>query len=74
MDCGGAVGRRTPDGGVIENDGDFARYLLQSEEVAVVHGEAFGLSPFFRVSYALATDRLEEACRRIRRACASLSG
>ncbi len=74
VDCGGAVGRRTPDGGVIENDGDFARYLLQSEEVAVVHGEAFGLSPFFRVSYALATDRLEEACRRIRRACASLSG
>ena len=74
VDCGGAVGRRTPDGGVIENDGGFARYLLQSEEVAVVHGEAFGLSPFFRVSYALATDRLEEACRRIRRACASLSG
>ena len=74
VDCGGAVGRRTPDGGVIENDGDFAKYLLDAEEVAVVHGEAFGLSPYFRVSYALATDRLEEACRRIRRACASLSG
>ncbi len=74
VDCGGAVGRRTPDGGVIENDGDFAKYLLDREEVAVVHGEAFGLSPYFRVSYALATDRLEEACRRIQRACASLSG
>ena len=74
VDCGGAVGRRTPDGGVIENDGDLARYLLDREEVAVVHGEAFGLSPYFRVSYALATDRLEEACRRIQRACASLSG
>ncbi len=72
--CGGAVGKRTPDGGVIENDGDFAKYLLDAEEVAVVHGEAFGLSPYFRVSYALATDRLEEACRRIQRACASLSG
>ena len=72
--CGGTVGKRKSDGGVIENDGDFARHLLDSEEVAVVHGEAFGLSPYFRVSYALATDRLEEACRRIQRACAALRG
>ena len=74
VDCAGTIGERTPDGGVIENDGDFAQYLLDREEVAVVHGEAFGLSPYFRVSYALATGRLEEACRRIQRACASLSG
>ena len=74
VDCAGTAGKRTPDGGLIENDGDFAKYLLDAEEVAVVHGEAFGLSPYFRVSYALATDRLEEACRRIQRACASLSG
>ncbi len=73
VDCAGTVGKRTPDGGVIESDGDFAKYLLDAEEVAVVHGEAFGLSPYFRVSYALATNRLEEACRRIQRACASLS-
>ena len=73
VDCAGTIGKRTPDGGVIENDGDFAQYLLDREEVAVVHGEAFGLSPYFRVSYALATGRLEEACRRIQRACASLS-
>ena len=74
VDCKEAVGKRTPDGGTIENDGDFAKYLLQSEEVAVVHGDAFGLSPYFRISYALATDRLEEACMRIQRACSSLSG
>ena len=73
VDCGGVIGKRTPAGGAIDSDGDLARYLLESEEVAVVHGEAFGLSPYFRVSYALATDRLEEACRRIQRACASLS-
>ena len=73
VDCAGTVGKRMPNGGVIENDGDLAKYLLDREEVAVVHGEAFGLSPYFRVSYALATDRLEEACRRIQRACASLS-
>ncbi len=74
VDCAGTIGRRTPDGGVIESDGDLAKYLLDSQEVAVVHGEAFGLSPYFRVSYALATDRLAEACTRIRRACACLSG
>ena len=74
VNCGGTLGKRTPGGTVIENDGDFAKYLLESEEVAVVHGEAFGLSPYFRISYALATDRLEEACMRIQRACASLSG
>jgi len=40
----------------------------------VVHGEVFGLSPYFRVSYALSTDRLAEACTRIQRACSTLSG
>ena len=74
VDCAGTIGKRTPDGGLIESDGDFAKHLLDREEVAVVHGEAFGLSPYFRVSYALATDRLAEAGRRIQRACASLSG
>ena len=74
VDCRGVVGRRTPRGRTLETDGDFAEYLLESEEVAVVHGAAFGLSPYFRVSYALATERLREACARIRRACAALSG
>ena len=74
VDCRGVVGRRTPRGRTLDTDGDFAEYLLESEEVAVVHGAAFGLSPYFRVSYALATERLREACARIRRACAALSG
>ena len=72
VDCRETVGKRTPAGETIETDGDFAKYLLDSEEVAVVHGEAFGLSPYFRVSYALATERLREACARIQRACAAL--
>ncbi len=74
VDCRGTVGKRTVGGQAIETDADFAKYLLDSEEVAVVHGEAFGLSPYFRVSYALATGRLREACMRIQRACAALSG
>ena len=74
VDCGGVLGKRAPGGATIGTDGDFAKYLLESEEVAAVHGEAFGCSPYLRISYALATDRLEEACARIRRACAALSG
>jgi aspartate aminotransferase len=69
----GMIGKKAPDGDVLSNDEDVARYLLESEGVAVVHGEAFGLSPHFRISYATATDLLEEACTRIQRACAALT-
>jgi aspartate aminotransferase len=72
--CAGAIGRRTPDGKALQTSEDFARYLLESEGVAVVHGSAFGLDPFFRISYATATELLEEACRRIIRACERLEG
>ncbi len=71
--CAGCIGRRTPDGKVIENDGDFATYLLEGEGVAVVPGVAFGLSPYFRISYATSTEALREACTRIQRACGALS-
>ena len=71
--CAGTIGRKTPDGAVIADDTAFVTYLLDSEGVAVVQGAAFGLSPYFRISYATATEALEEACRRIQRACAALS-
>lgn len=70
--CAGTIGKKTPDGAVIESDEDFVTYLLDSENVAAVHGAAFGLSPYFRISYATATEALEEACQRIQRACAAL--
>jgi len=69
----GMLGKKTPDGDVLNSDEDVARYLLASEGVAVVHGEAFGLSPHFRISYATATETLEDACTRIQRACGALS-
>ncbi|OFX01120.1 MAG: aspartate aminotransferase [Alphaproteobacteria bacterium RIFCSPHIGHO2_12_FULL_63_12] len=71
--CAGAIGKTTPTGRRIETDEDFALALLDAEGVAVVFGAAFGLSPFFRISYAAAMGDLEEACRRIQRFCASLS-
>ncbi|WP_438846224.1 aminotransferase class I/II-fold pyridoxal phosphate-dependent enzyme, partial [Asticcacaulis taihuensis] len=68
----GCIGKTAPSGKVITSDEDFAGELLQTEEVAVVHGAAFGLSPFFRISYATSEAVLTEACSRIQRFCASL--
>ncbi|MAS88035.1 MAG: aspartate aminotransferase [Micavibrio sp.] len=72
--CAGCIGKTTPDGKVIETDQDFVTYLLESVGVACVHGEAFGLSPYFRISYATSTEALKEACGRIQKACAQLNG
>ncbi len=68
----GCLGKRTPNGKLIETDEDFVTYILEDYGVAAVHGEAFGLSPHFRVSYATSTEALTEACARIQDACAKL--
>ena len=70
--CAGVIGRKTPDGKVIETDKDFVMYLLEGEGVATVHGGAYGVSPHFRISYASSVAELTEACERIQRACAAL--
>ncbi len=70
--CLGAIGKTAPSGNVIRNDEDFVTELLAAEGVAAVHGAAFGMSPFFRISYATATQTLEDACNRIQRFCGNL--
>ena len=70
--CAGCIGKTTPDGKLIESDEDFAIALIEAEGVSVVHGAAFGLSPFFRISYATSTEALTDACERIQRFCGSL--
>lgn len=71
--CAGLMGKKTPDGKTLESDLDVSTYLLESVGVAVVHGEAFGLSPHFRISYATSDDVLVEACGRIKKAVEALS-
>lgn len=70
--CKGCIGKTSNKGKQIANDEDFVTALLEEAGVAVVHGSAFGLSPFFRISYATSTDLLEESCSRIQRFCAEL--
>ena len=70
--CAGVIGKHTPSGQVIENDEHFVRYLLETENVATVHGSVYGLSPHFRISYATDKNSLKKACEKIQRACAIL--
>ncbi|MAY61901.1 MAG: aspartate aminotransferase [Rhizobiales bacterium] len=71
--CAGIIGRIKPDGASIASDRDFTDYLLETAHVAVVPGSAFGLSPYFRISYATAKSELGEALNRIAEACCRLS-
>jgi aspartate aminotransferase len=70
--CAGVIGKRTPEGNVIETDQDFVLYLLDSVGVAAVQGSAYGLSPHFRLSTASSLETIREGCDRIERAVAAL--
>ncbi len=70
--CADAIGRKTPGGIVIQNDADFVLHLLESQNIAVIQGDAYGMSPCFRISYAESEVVLAEGCRRIRLACEEL--
>ena len=68
----GCLGKTTPGGAVLHTDQDFALALLGEQHVALVHGAAFGMSPYVRISYATDDASLTEACRRIVAFCTSL--
>jgi aspartate aminotransferase len=69
--CAGIIGKRTPGGKELQTDQDFTSYLSEFG-VGAVHGAAYGMSPNFRISFALSMERLTEACRRIQQACTAL--
>ena len=66
------ISKLTPGGKIIGNDLDFVLYLLDGAGVAAVHGAAYGLSPYFRLSIATSMDAIKEACDRIELACKAL--
>ena len=70
--CSRVLGLKTPEGKTIVNEQDFALYMLDNG-VAGIQGEAYGLSPYVRLSIATDLASLREACQRIQRACAALS-
>lgn len=72
ISCQGLIGKTTPLGKKITTDNDFAIYLLESVGIASVSGDSFGLSPYFRISYAIETELLRDACHRIQKAAKAL--
>ena len=71
--CGGLIGRRTPEGKLIETDSDAVIYLLEAGGVMLLAGTAYGVSPYFRMSTATSVELIEDGCRRIGRAIAALA-
>ncbi|MBB3178084.1 aspartate transaminase [Variovorax sp. Sphag1AA] len=72
INCAGLIGKSTPSGKQLNEDGDVVMYLLENAGVATVAGTAYGLSPYFRLSIATSIENLEEGCARIARAVAEL--
>jgi aspartate aminotransferase len=70
--CAGVIGKNTPTGQRIDNDGAFAMYLLEAQNLAVLQGDAYGVSPCFRLSFATSIAVLQEGMRRLRLACEAL--
>jgi aspartate aminotransferase len=65
--CEELFGKKTPSGDIISSDLDYCSYLLEEGGVSVVHGEAFGLKGYFRISYAASVDDLRIACKNIKK-------
>ncbi|WP_427115535.1 aspartate transaminase [Pseudarthrobacter scleromae] len=73
VNCAGVIGKTTPEGQVISNDQDFTLYLLDAASVAVIQGSAYGLGPYFRISYATSLDVIEESIAAIDKAVQALT-
>ena len=69
----GCIGKTTKAGRKIGTDTDFVTALLEEKHVATVQGAAYGMSPYFRISYATDMASLREGCRRIQEFCAELN-
>lgn len=72
ISCAGVLGKTTSSGKTLQTEADMVDYLLEEYNVAVVPGEAFGLSPYFRVTFAISDDDIIEACERMKNACENL--
>jgi aspartate aminotransferase len=68
----GCLGKTTPKGKKLATDTDFVTALLEERHVATVQGAAYGMSPYFRISYATDLESLREGCQRIKEFCADL--
>jgi aspartate aminotransferase len=71
-DCSGLLGRREPEGRVIDSDETFVRGAIEKVGVVLVPGSPFGMPASFRLSYALDITLLRTALERLHEYCSGL--
>ena len=59
---------KTLNGVKINTASEFAMYILEHANVAIVTGDAFGNENCIRIAYASSTENIIEACKRIKEA------
>jgi aspartate aminotransferase len=70
--CGGLIGRKRPNGRVMETSTDLASYFLD-DGVIVAPGAGFFRAPCLRMSVATSAENIRDGIRRIEAACMALS-
>jgi aspartate aminotransferase len=68
----GCLGKTTAGGRLLKTDEDVCLALLEEQYVATVHGAAYHMSPYLRISTATADDELLEGLKRIQTFCEGL--
>ena len=71
-DVSAFVGKKTPEGKKIDDDGQLCDWLVEARKVAVVPGSGFGAPGFVRLSYATSMKNVEEGVSRIAEALPKL--
>ena len=66
------IGKKLSDGTAISDDVIFCTELLNRKKIAVVPGSFFGEKNGIRLSYALKTEDIKLACKRMKEFCDSI--
>jgi len=71
-DVSAFVGKKSPEGSILDDDVQLCDWLVEVAKVAVVPGSGFGAPGYVRMSYACSMDNIREGVSRLGKAFASL--
>ncbi len=72
-DVSAFVGKKTPEGSILDDDVQLCDWLVEVGKVAVVPGSGFGAPGFVRLSYATSMKNIQEGVARMGKALATLT-
>jgi aspartate aminotransferase len=71
-DVSAYVGKKTPEGAILDDDVQLCDWLVEVGKVAVVPGSGFGAPGYVRLSYACSMKNIQEGVGRLAKALATL--